>query len=50
MQCLQSGGNTTIRVDANGAVGGAVFSDVCVLSGQSATLGALLADGNIVLS
>jgi Ca2+-binding RTX toxin-like protein len=50
VQCLQSGGNTTIRVDANGAAGGAAFSDVCVLSGQSVTLNTLLADGNILLS
>jgi Ca2+-binding RTX toxin-like protein len=50
VQCLQSGSGTTIRVDANGAAGGTVFSDVCFLSGQSVTLNALLADGNILLS
>jgi trimeric autotransporter adhesin len=50
VQCLQGGGNTTIRVDINGAAGGAAFSDVCVLSGQSVTLSSLLADGNILLS
>jgi serralysin len=49
VQCVQVSGSTTIRVDANGAAGGAAFLDVCVLSGQSVTLDALLADGNLVL-
>lgn len=49
VQCVQAAGNTTIRVDANGAAGGAFFTDVCVLGGQSVTLDALLADSNLVL-
>ena len=48
---VESGGNTTVGVDANGAVGGSKFTDVCVLSGVTgATVDSLVADGNLVLA
>ena len=50
VQCVASGGATMVRVDANGGAGGAHFTDVCVISGQSLSLGALIADGNLILT
>jgi Ca2+-binding RTX toxin-like protein len=50
VQCVTAGGNTTVRVDADGAANGSKFTDVCVLTGVTATLGDLLADGNIALA
>jgi Ca2+-binding RTX toxin-like protein len=49
VQCVLSGGNTILRVDANGAAGGAQFTDICVINGPL-SLPALIADGNLVLT
>ena len=43
------GGGTTVKVDADGAANGAKWTDVCVLTGVSATLDDLLAGGNLQL-
>jgi Ca2+-binding RTX toxin-like protein len=50
VQCVASGAATIVRVDANGGAGGAHFTDVCVISSQSLSLSALIADGNLVLT
>jgi Ca2+-binding RTX toxin-like protein len=50
VQCVTAGGSTTIKVDADGAADGSKFADVCVLTGVTATLGDLIADGNIALA
>jgi len=47
VQCEVTGGNTTVKVDADGAAGGAAFTDVCVLTGVTTTLTDLVAGGNI---
>jgi hypothetical protein len=48
---VESGGNTTVQVDINGATGGSHFTDVCVLSGATgATVDNLVADGNLALT
>jgi hypothetical protein len=47
----ESGGNTTLKVDANGAAGGAVFTDVAVLTGViGLTVSQLVTDGNLDLT
>src|SRR5262249_36273991 len=38
VQCVTAGGNTTVKVDADGLANGAKFTDVCVLTGVTATL------------
>ncbi|MGH6932675.1 MAG: type I secretion C-terminal target domain-containing protein, partial [Dongiaceae bacterium] len=48
--CVASGANTIVRVDANGAAGGAAFVDLCVLTGVTTTLTSLITDGNIDLA
>jgi len=46
----QSGSNTTVQVDANGAAGGHSFTNVAVLTGVTgATVDNLVHDGNLVL-
>jgi Ca2+-binding RTX toxin-like protein len=50
IQCVASGGNTIVRVDANGSAGGAHFSDVFIISGGSLSLSTLISDGNLVLT
>jgi hypothetical protein len=47
VQCDAGGGNTTVKVDADGATNGANFTDVCVLTGVTTTLTDLVAGGNI---
>jgi Ca2+-binding RTX toxin-like protein len=49
VQCVVTGGNTTIKVDAAGAANGSKFTDVCVLTNVAATLSELLASGNMDL-
>jgi hypothetical protein len=49
VQCETIGGNTTVSVDADGAAGGASFTDVCVLSGVSTTTNQLVEGGNLEL-
>jgi Ca2+-binding RTX toxin-like protein len=50
VQCVTVGANTTVRVDADGALNGAKFTDVCVLTGVTTDLGALVAGDNILLT
>jgi Ca2+-binding RTX toxin-like protein len=50
VQCLAAAGNTTVKVDADGALNGSKFTDVCVLTGVSTTLGDLLDGGNVALT
>jgi Ca2+-binding RTX toxin-like protein len=50
VQCETTGGNTTVKVDADGAAGGAAFTDVCVLSGVSTATDQLVAGGNLELT
>jgi Ca2+-binding RTX toxin-like protein len=51
VQLVESGGSTTVRIDANGAVGGANFVDAVVLTGVTGvTVETLVNDGNLVLS
>src|SRR5262249_29695274 len=50
VQCVTAGGNTTVKVDADGLANGAKFTDVCVLTGVTTDLDSLLSDGNIQLS
>jgi Ca2+-binding RTX toxin-like protein len=46
----QSGGNTTVQIDANGAAGGHSYTSVAVLTGVTGvTVNELVNDGNIVL-
>ncbi len=47
VQCDAAGGNTTVKVDADGAVNGAAFTDVCMLAGVTTSLDALVAGNNI---
>ena len=48
VQLVVSGNNTTVRIDANGAVGGASFTDAFVLTGVTGlTVSQLVADGNL---
>jgi hypothetical protein len=47
---VTAGGNTTVKVDADGAANGSKFADVCVLTGVTTTLGDLLANGNVALT
>lgn len=50
VQLAVSGGNTIVRIDANGATGGHAYTDVFVLTGVTGlTVDQLAADGNIVL-
>ena len=47
----QSGGNTTVQVDANGAVGGHSFTSIAVLTGVTGvTVNELVHDGNLELT
>jgi Ca2+-binding RTX toxin-like protein len=48
VQCVASGANTIVRVDADGGTDN--FVDLCVLTSVTTTLAALLADGNIDLA
>jgi Ca2+-binding RTX toxin-like protein len=50
VQCVTAGGNTTVKVDADGALNGAKFTDVCVLTGVTTTLDDLVNHGNIQLA
>ena len=48
---VESGGNTTVQVDPNGAIGGAAFTAVVVLSGVTGLdVGQLVTDGNLQLA
>ena len=47
IQTVTADGNTTVRVDLDGAGGGAA-SDVCVLQGVSTDLNGLLSQGNLI--
>jgi Ca2+-binding RTX toxin-like protein len=49
VQCVSAGGNTTVKVDADGTLSGAKFTDICVLTDVTATADTLLADGNLQL-
>jgi hypothetical protein len=47
----ESAGNTTVKVDPNGTVGGAVFTDLVVLTGVTGlTVNQLVSDGNLDLA
>lgn len=50
VQCVASGNSTILRVDANGAAGGAHFSDVFIIGSGNFSLSTLIADGNLVLT
>src|SRR6185312_12159895 len=50
VQCVTAGGNTTVKVDADGVANGAKFTDVCVLTGVTATLYDLLVGDNLQLT
>ena len=51
VQLVVSGSNTIVRIDANGAVGGASFSDAFVLTGVTGlSVSQMIADGNLVLT
>jgi Ca2+-binding RTX toxin-like protein len=48
---VESGGNTTVKIDANGAVGGAAFADAVVLIGVTGlNVSQLVTDGNLELA
>ncbi len=47
VECDAGGGNTTVKVDADGAVNGAAFTAVCTLTGVTTSLDALVAGNNI---
>jgi Ca2+-binding RTX toxin-like protein len=49
VQCVTVGGNTTVKIDADGLANGAKFTDVCVLTGVATDLGTLLTGDNIEL-
>jgi Ca2+-binding RTX toxin-like protein len=50
VQLVVSNGNTVVRIDANGAAGGAQFADAFVLVGVAVTDPAqLVSDGNLIL-
>ena len=50
VQCVTAGGNTTVRVDADGALNGSKFTDICVLTGIATDLTTLVSDGNLALT
>jgi hypothetical protein len=53
VQLAASGANTIVRIDANGAVRGVVFTDVFVLSGISAaglSVDHMIGGGNLSLT
>jgi Ca2+-binding RTX toxin-like protein len=51
VQLVVSGSNTIVRIDANGAVGGASFADAFVLTNVTGlTVNQMIADGNLVLT
>jgi Ca2+-binding RTX toxin-like protein len=50
VQCVTAGGNTTVKVDADGTLNGSKFTDVCVLTGVTTPLGGLLAGDNMALT
>jgi Ca2+-binding RTX toxin-like protein len=48
---VESGGNTTVQVDADGAVGGGAFADMVILTGVTGlSVNQLVADGNLELA
>jgi Ca2+-binding RTX toxin-like protein len=48
---VENSGNTTVKVDANGAAGGAMFADVVVLAGTTGlSVTQLVTDGNLELT
>ena len=50
VQLTESGGNTTISVDANGAAGGASFSDVTIINGVTGIdLDVMEIDGTLIV-
>jgi Ca2+-binding RTX toxin-like protein len=49
-QCVSAGGNTTVKVDADGLANGSKFTDVCVLTGVATDLTTLVNDGNLSLA
>ncbi|HEY7690081.1 MAG TPA: calcium-binding protein, partial [Dongiaceae bacterium] len=50
VQLIASNGNTIVRIDANGAAGGAAFADAFVLVGVTVTdVNQLVGDGNLLL-
>jgi trimeric autotransporter adhesin len=51
VQFVNAGGNTTVRVDADGAANGANFVDVCVLQGVTLNnVAQAVTDGSLLLS
>ena len=53
VQLSISAGITTVKVDADGLVGGSKFTDLCTVAFEdpsTASLDTLIADGNIVLT
>jgi Ca2+-binding RTX toxin-like protein len=51
VQLVVSGSSTIVRIDANGAVGGASFADAFVLTNVTGlSVNQMIADGNLVLS
>jgi len=50
VQCVTAGGNTTVKVDADGLANGSKFADICVLTGVTTDLATLVNDGNIQLT
>ena len=51
VQVVVSGGNTIVRIDANGAAGGASFTDAFVLTNVTGlSVSQMVADGNLVLT
>ncbi|MFM9843319.1 MAG: type I secretion C-terminal target domain-containing protein [Dongiaceae bacterium] len=50
VQTLQSGGNTILQVDADGAANGSSFTSVFELSGVTTTVNDLVANGNLALA
>ena len=50
LMAVTTDGNTTIGVDPNGAVGGAVFGAMVMLQGVSTDLGGLVNNGSLVLA
>src|SRR5262249_59573884 len=49
VECASGGGNTTVKVDADGAANGANFTRLCVMTGVTTTLPDLVSGGNIDL-
>ncbi len=49
LRAVQAGGSTTLQVDPDGAVGGAVFVDMCVLQGVTTSISGLLNNGSLIL-